>query len=210
MHRLDVAATGTPSPGSAVRGRPFQLEGWQVDPVANEISNGDRTARIEPKAMRLLACLAARAERPVTREELCAAIWPDVVVGDDSLSRLVFQLRRVFGDDSRRPRFIQTLPKVGYRLAVAAPPAADCSTRDIESPALPVKRTHVGAASTHAPCPTSVATTRDHALERTSSSSVLLVMAVLGCAFSGGWWTGRLSAHRRRHGARRRAADRVT
>jgi TolB-like protein len=47
---------------------------------------------------------------------LMRSVWPDAFVGDDVLTRCISELRRVFGDDAKEPRFIQTIPKTGYRL----------------------------------------------------------------------------------------------
>ena len=66
--------------------------------------------------MQVLLCLASRAGRPVSREELMRFAWSDVVVGDDALNAAISKLRRLFEDDPRSPRFIETVPKVGYRL----------------------------------------------------------------------------------------------
>jgi Tol biopolymer transport system component len=56
----------------------------------------------------------------VTREALIARAWPDVFVTDDVLHRAVRELRRVFGDSSSEPRYIETIRKRGYRLMVTA------------------------------------------------------------------------------------------
>jgi Tol biopolymer transport system component len=66
--------------------------------------------------MRVLVELAERAGEVVPKQRLLDSVWPDTFVGDDVLSRTIFELRRVFEDDPKSPRFIQTIPKSGYRL----------------------------------------------------------------------------------------------
>ncbi|MEZ4697412.1 MAG: winged helix-turn-helix domain-containing protein [Rhodothermales bacterium] len=95
---------------------PFRLGEWLVQPDVNELQNRGTTERIEPKAMQVLACLASRAGRVVTRDELLDAAWPDVVVTEGTLSRCISQLRRALDDDAREPRYIETIPKTGYRV----------------------------------------------------------------------------------------------
>src|SRR5687768_2892782 len=89
---------------------------WVVEPALNQISIGERIVRLEPKAMALLCYLADRAGEVVTRDALLSAIWPGVVVGDDSLTQAVIKLRKALGDDADGPSYIQTIPKRGYRL----------------------------------------------------------------------------------------------
>jgi len=66
--------------------------------------------------MDLLCALAAEPGRVFAREELLATVWAGSVVGDDALARAVFKLRTALGDDSRAPRYIETIAKRGYRL----------------------------------------------------------------------------------------------
>ena len=66
--------------------------------------------------MQVLVCLAAHAGQVVPKEDLMRTVWPDTFVGDDVLTRAISELRRVLGDAVRNPRFIQTIPKSGYRL----------------------------------------------------------------------------------------------
>ena len=63
--------------------------------------------------MGVLVCLAQHAGEPVPREELLQAVWPDTFVTDDVLKRSISELRRVFEDDARESRIIQTIPKRG-------------------------------------------------------------------------------------------------
>lgn len=92
---------------------------WSVDPATNEISRGSERVHLEPKAADLLLALAQRADQVVSREELLSQVWSGVVVGDDVLTQAVIKLRKALGDTSGEPRYIQTIPKRGYRLIAA-------------------------------------------------------------------------------------------
>jgi TolB-like protein len=56
----------------------------------------------------------------VTKGELARAVWSGTVVGDDAVTNAIIKLRRAFGDDSRSPKVIETIPKLGYRLVAKA------------------------------------------------------------------------------------------
>jgi len=72
--------------------------------------------------MDVLTCLAREGNAPVRRSEFINEVWQGRVVTDDVLSRCISQLRARLDDDPRAPRFIETLPKIGYRLLIAAVP----------------------------------------------------------------------------------------
>ena len=95
---------------------PFFVGEWRVDVSANELSRPGETVKLEPRAMHVLRCLAEHAGKTVTRERLESLVWKQRIVGYDSLNVTVSKLRRALDDDPRDPRFIQTVPKVGYRL----------------------------------------------------------------------------------------------
>src|SRR5690348_8208708 len=71
---------------------------------------------LEPKVMQVLILLASTPGEVVTKERLLRTVWPGIFVSDDVLTRSISEIRRVFSDDSKAPQFIQTIPKVGYRL----------------------------------------------------------------------------------------------
>jgi len=108
--------------GSGPRTR-LQVGDWWVDPATNELSRGDESVRIEPKAMDVLMLLVEHVGRVVSREELFAAAWPGVVVGDEALTQSIIKLRRALGDSSRSPAYIETISKRGYRLIAPVQPA---------------------------------------------------------------------------------------
>ena len=89
---------------------------WWADRATNELGRAGDTMRIEPKAMEVLMVLAGRAGQVVSRDELLAAVWPGVVVGDEALTQSIIKLRRALGDNPRAPSYIETISKRGYRL----------------------------------------------------------------------------------------------
>jgi transcriptional activator of cad operon len=90
--------------------------GWTVDPATNQLRRGDEAVRVEPKAMEVLVLLASRAGKVVSRDDLFAAVWPGVVVGDEALTQSINKLRKALGDNPRAPSYIETISKRGYRL----------------------------------------------------------------------------------------------
>lgn len=68
--------------------------------------------------MGLLCLLVERNGEVVTREDMADRLWPGVTVNDDALARTVWKLRQALGDDAKRPRYVETLSKRGYRLLV--------------------------------------------------------------------------------------------
>ena len=104
-------------PDAALRDRPpFRLGEVEVRPASNEILIAREVVRVKPRLMDVLLRLAAAPGEVVTREALIADAWPRRMVNDEVLSRVIADLRGVLRDDARDARYIETLPKVGYRL----------------------------------------------------------------------------------------------
>ncbi|HEV7867721.1 MAG TPA: winged helix-turn-helix domain-containing protein [Chthoniobacteraceae bacterium] len=127
-----------PSTGDAM----LQVGDWTVEPALNQLSAGGKTCKLEPKAMALLRYLAERPGQVVSREALLSAVWPGVVVGDDSLTQAVIKLRKALGDTAESPAYIQTIPKGGYRLVapVAVKEATVPEPTQIDTPTAHVVR----------------------------------------------------------------------
>ncbi len=94
----------------------FRVGGCLVRPALNLVTNHETTVHVEPKAMDVLRVLAEHAGQVVTKEELLARVWPNVFIADSGVFRVISELRRLLGDTPRSPRYIQTIPKRGYRL----------------------------------------------------------------------------------------------
>ncbi len=102
----------------------FQLGPWMVCRSEGTLSLAGRSIRLEPRVMDLLVYLAAHSGRVVPKEELIAAVWNGSFVEEGALSQAVHSLRKALGDDARQPRYIQTLPKRGYRVVADVSPFA--------------------------------------------------------------------------------------
>ncbi len=104
--------------------KPFRVGDFEVDPGLNTVHGPEGVRQIEPKAMQVLCVLYRRAGETVSREDLLQEVWAGRIVVEETLTRTISQLRQAFGDGKREPRYIQTIPKRGYRLIAATDPAA--------------------------------------------------------------------------------------
>lgn len=96
----------------------FQIAEWQVEPEINCLRKEEEVYHLEPKVMQVLVQLASHPKEVLSKERLIQAVWPDTFVSDDVLTRCISVLRKVMDDDPHAPKFIQTIPKAGYRLLV--------------------------------------------------------------------------------------------
>jgi DNA-binding winged helix-turn-helix (wHTH) protein/Tol biopolymer transport system component len=93
----------------------FRFEDIEVREREFLLVKGEEALPVEPKAFRVLLFLLRNPRRLVTKDEILNTVWDDCAVSDNSLTRSIATLRRLLGDDSREPRFIATVPTVGYR-----------------------------------------------------------------------------------------------
>jgi pimeloyl-ACP methyl ester carboxylesterase/DNA-binding winged helix-turn-helix (wHTH) protein len=104
---------GAPTPGR------LALPGHYYEFDANELRTADGTrVALRPQCLEVLRCLALAAGNLVTKDELMASVWPDVVVTEDSLVQCIGALRKALGDTAQRS--VQTVPRRGYRLQALA------------------------------------------------------------------------------------------
>ena len=89
---------------------------WTVCQQSNQLLCGQEAINLEPQAMAVLIVLLTQRGSVVDREELIGLAWKGAVIGDSSLNRVIAQLRKAFDDDAKNPRYIETIPKKGYRL----------------------------------------------------------------------------------------------
>src|SRR5215467_9090860 len=95
----------------------LQFQGYTLDIARHSLRAADRKVALRPKNFELLRYLVENPDRLVTKEELLKAIWPDVVVTEDSLTRCVSEVRQAIGDSKQT--IIVTVPRCGYRFTAA-------------------------------------------------------------------------------------------
>ena len=82
-----------------VQSEPFYLGAWRVDCSARELTDGRETRRLSPRAMSVLMVLVGADGAVVSRTHLLDAVWPEVSVGDESLTQAVAELRRALSQE---------------------------------------------------------------------------------------------------------------
>jgi tetratricopeptide (TPR) repeat protein/TolB-like protein/DNA-binding winged helix-turn-helix (wHTH) protein len=118
----------------------FYLYDQLVEPLKGQVALGNTVEHLPPKAMEVLLCLASNASALVTREALIKKVWGTGQGSQETLGRAVSEIRHALGDHPDAPKFIQTLPRRGYRLIVqprpvssdgaAAPPQSEDDSSD--------------------------------------------------------------------------------
>src|SRR2546422_9755574 len=89
---------------------------FEVNLHSRELRKLGMRIRLEEKPFRILEMLLHSAGQVVTRKQLCEKLWPDTYVAyEHGLNTAVNKLRDLLGDSARSPRFIETLPRLGYR-----------------------------------------------------------------------------------------------
>jgi DNA-binding winged helix-turn-helix (wHTH) protein len=102
----------------------YRFGNVELDIRGRRVRVAGQPCPLEPKSFELLKFLVANRGRAVGKEEIVAAVWPATFVTDNSLTRAVTKIRKALGDDSREPKYIETLPTIGYRFN------ADCAADD--------------------------------------------------------------------------------
>ena len=100
----------------------FRIGDWVISPDRNIISAEETTRTLEPKVMSLLLVLCDADCKVVSRADIEEDIWGQIVVGEDTVARLISKLRKAFGDTAQDPKYFETISKKGYRLMLEPHP----------------------------------------------------------------------------------------
>ena len=96
--------------------RKIRIGDWTLEPSLNRITGPGGSVLLTPLATRVLEHLAERPGEVVSTEALVESVWQRRIVGDEAVYRVMADIRQALQDDAKRPRYIETVRKRGYRL----------------------------------------------------------------------------------------------
>jgi DNA-binding winged helix-turn-helix (wHTH) protein/Tol biopolymer transport system component len=174
----------------------LQIGDWQVDPAIGVVSRHGTVRRLRPQVIDVLLTLASRPAEVISKQQLLDSAWKGRFVSDSLLTTTVAELREALDDDAKEPRYIQTIPKRGYRLiapvrdAVIELPAPVLPVvpeiRAVEDPAAPQPETAQPETqqSSQVQPPLVGGRTGRHVLLFTASAAALVLLVALSLAFT--------------------------
>ena len=101
---------------------------YRLDTVERVLLRDGQPVTLPPKDLETLLVLVERAGHIVEKEELLEKVWPGVFVEEGNLARHIFNLRQVLGDSPDGRKYIETIPKRGYRFVAAVREDAEPAT----------------------------------------------------------------------------------
>src|ERR1700734_3124264 len=92
-----------------------QFAGFRLDTANEGLWSGATQTALPPRPFMVLRYLVENPGRLITHDELLDALWPETFVQPQVLHTYMLELRKTLGDDAGEPRFIEPMPKRGYR-----------------------------------------------------------------------------------------------
>lgn len=115
----------------------FRFDRFVLDPRDRQLRRDDVPVELNARYLDALALLVREQGRLVSKDRFLEEVWRGVPVTDEALTQCVKTLRRQLGDDAASPRFIETVPKHGYRFIAAVEEAGDAPAPPAEVRSLP-------------------------------------------------------------------------
>jgi Tol biopolymer transport system component/DNA-binding winged helix-turn-helix (wHTH) protein len=118
-----------------VGNKKLRFDGWVLDPESGDLERAGTRIRLQEQPTLVLKALMAHAGEVVTRERLIGLLWPKGVVDfDTSLNTAIRKLRSALGDVAETPRYIETLPRRGYRFIAPLDPEPETASPNAPVP----------------------------------------------------------------------------
>jgi TolB-like protein/DNA-binding winged helix-turn-helix (wHTH) protein/Tfp pilus assembly protein PilF len=122
--------------------RAYQFGAFTVDARTGELTHDGRRTTLRDQSLQLLLALLEQPGELVTREALAARLWSTTtfVDVDRGLNKAINHLREVLGDSAEQPRFVETLPRKGYRFIAPVTRSDEATTTALPAGTLPAAR----------------------------------------------------------------------
>jgi DNA-binding winged helix-turn-helix (wHTH) protein len=95
----------------------YEFGGFRLVPAERQLQRENESITLPPKAFQALAILVQNHGHAVTKKQLIETLWPDSFVEESNLNHYISIVRKALGDGTNGERYIETLPKFGYRFA---------------------------------------------------------------------------------------------
>ena len=167
--------------GTLADNRQFRFGIFVFDAVTLELRKAQRPVRLRPQSLKVLRLLVSRPRQLISREEIYKELWgADVFVDfEQGVNHSVKQLRAALGDDADEPRYIETLPRRGYRFIAPVELFSE-----VEEPASPLPQTFHPRSFRRLQSSTAYVVTQ---VARHKAGTALIACA-LALVAGGAWW----------------------
>lgn len=112
----------------------LRFDRFSLDPDDRLLRHDDRPVELNARYLDALILLAQEPGKLISKDRFLAEIWRGVPVTDEALTQCIKTLRRQLGDDAGRPRFIETVPKHGYRFIATVEPVGTAAGPTLPTP----------------------------------------------------------------------------
>lgn len=164
----------------------YQFGEFRLERDRQKLFRGDEQIALPNKAVELLALLIEERGRTVTKEEILERVWEGAIVEENNLAVNISQLRKAFGETSKEARFIETIPRKGYRFLAAV--------EEIDNSFIIEKRTTTEITIQEKELPQTAASSETIGLKQSLRRQSLalgvigILVAVLGAGFAYLFW----------------------
>ena len=110
----------------------YEFGPFRLNPAEHTLLRDGEPVPLRPKEFAVLLALVGNHRHLLTKDELLEAVWPGQFIEEGNLNRQISTLRRVLGDTSDEPQYVQTVPKVGYRFVGSVRKIVDRSADVVE------------------------------------------------------------------------------
>lgn len=105
----------------------YEFSAFRLDPSERTLARGDERISLAPKVFDTLVVLVQNSGHVVSKEQLMKLVWPNSFVEENNLNQSISALRRALGEDSNGVRYIETVPKLGYRFVAQVRDQTACA-----------------------------------------------------------------------------------